>query len=246
MISAKKFNNFRYVNPKPLKQLRTLLVTFNNSIGSNQISAFRGAVVRKVGKENSLFHNHLNEEQLAYRYPLIQYKRLFDQPAIFCVAAGVDEIHRLFEKKDWTIQLADQKINLEVDRLDLKSSKLNVWDKLFPYRISNWLALNHQNYQKYTQLNGLKEKIAFLERLLTGNILSFAKGIDWQIEKPIKVEIRDLKGQKMVKYKGTPLMAFDVDFNCNVFLPNYLGLGKSASHGFGVVRQIKNSKQELL
>lgn len=90
----------------------------------------------------------------------------------------------------------------------------------------------------------LTERLQLLERLLTGNILSFAKGIEWRIERPIKVQIQELKGEKMIRYKGVPLIAFDVIFNCNVFLPNYLGLGKSASHGFGIIRQFREPRNQ--
>lgn len=221
-----------------MKKVRTLLVVFENNISQNMVSAFRGAIISKVGAGNKSFHNH-DEEGFVYKYPAIQYKVISKKAALYCIGSGVDEIHHFFGLKSWDIQLHDQKLDLKIDRLDLNTFTFNVWDKNNYYHINNWLALNSENYKKFMQLTGLSEKITFLERLLTGNILSFAKGIDWQIEKPIKVEIQDLKGQKMVKYKGTPLMAFDVDFSCNVSLPNYLGLGKSASHGFGVVRQIK-------
>lgn len=106
------------------------------------------------------------------------------------------------------------------------------------------LALNGENYKKYQAIDGLAGRIEFLEKLLVGNILSFAKGIDWRIEKPVKVEIQELKGQKMIRYKGVPLIAFDVNFKTNVFLPNFLGLGKSASHGYGVIHKNKNNSNE--
>ena len=41
-----------------------------------------------------------------------------------------------------------------------------------------------------------------------------------------------------------PLLAFDVRFRCNVYLPNYLGLGKSASHGFGIVRHFQKQSNQ--
>ena len=221
------------------------MVIFENEITPSLISSFRGAIISKVGYDNQVFHNH-NGDEYIYKYPVIQYKVISGKAALFCIGAGVDEIHHFFGLRNWAIQLHQRRLDLKIDRLDLNNFNLNVWDKTFRYHIRDWLALNERNYKVYQQLSGLKEKIAVLERLLTGNILSFAKGIGWQIEKPIIVEIQQLKGQKMTRYKGVPLMAFDVDFNCNVSLPNYLGLGKSASHGFGMVRQIKNSKQEIL
>lgn len=74
-----------------------------------------------------------------------------------------------------------------------------------------------------------------LENLLTGNILSLAKGVGWQVEKQIKVQICEIIGEKIIHYKCIPLLTFDLDFNSNVALPDFLGIGKSASHGFGVI-----------
>lgn len=224
-----------------MKKVRTLLVHFENQISPQQISSFRGAIIARVGWENRVFHNH-EDDKLIYKYPLIQYKVIAKKASLYCLGEGVDEIHHFFGLRNWDIQLQDKKIALSIDRLDLNNVTLNIWDKYFHYTIYDWLALNADNYKKYQAIPGLAEKIQFLERLLTGNILSFAKGIGWHIEKPVKVQIKQIIREKMIRYKGVPLMAFDVAFAANVFLPNYLGLGKSASHGFGVVRSNSNNK----
>jgi len=56
-----------------IKKIRTLLIIFANDIGAAQVTSFRGAVIEKVGRENSLFHNHLVDNIFIYKYPLIQY-----------------------------------------------------------------------------------------------------------------------------------------------------------------------------
>lgn len=226
-----------------MKKIRTLLVVFENEISAGLISSFRGAVISRVGFDNKTFHNHEGDKYI-YKYPAIQYKVVGKKAALYCVGEGVDEIHNFFGLSNWDIIVQGRKLGLKIDRLDLNSFNFNVWDKMFSYQIRNWLALNTENYKKYQQLEGLAERIQMLEKTLTGNILSFAKGIDWHIDKPVKVEIGQLKGQKMIRYKGVPLMGFDVDFKSNVFLPNFLGLGKSASHGFGVVYQNKKEKEK--
>lgn len=225
-----------------MKKIRTLLVVFENEISAGLISSFRGAVISRVGFDNKTFHNHEGDKYI-YKYPAIQYKVVGKKAALYCVGEGVDEIHNFFGLSNWDIIVQGRKLDLKIDRLDLNSFNFNVWDKMFSYQIRNWLALNTENYKKYQQLEGLAERIQMLEKTLTGNILSFAKGIDWHIEKPVKVQIQELIMEKKMHYKGVPLMAFDVDFRTNVFLPNFLGLGKSASHGFGVVYN-KSIKQQ--
>jgi hypothetical protein len=48
------------------------------------------------------------------------------------------------------------------------------------------------------------------------------------------------------EYKDTKVLCFDLVFDCNVSLPPYIGLGKHASTGFGIVRGInqKNVAQK--
>lgn len=221
------------------KKIRTLHVSFDAPDCTWQISAFRGAIIEKAGRENIMFHNHIDDEKFVYKYPLIQYKAIRKQPTIFCLDAGVDEIHHIFNKKSWQINLAGRQVDLKVDRLDLKTITLNVWDRPFDYTIFNWQALNEKNYRQYLQLKTPGEKKELLQKILTGNILSFAKGIDWHIEQQIKIDIKEVTNENIRKMKQVHVGALDVAFSCNVFLPNFIGLGKGVSTGFGIVKQVK-------
>lgn len=220
-----------------MKKIKTLLVQFESALKLNQVPAFRGAIIEKVGRDNILFHHHKSEKELLYSYPLIQYKSVNNKSAIFCLGDGVDEIHKLFNASTWEINLKGEKISLKIDRLDLNNQLVNIWTDQFKYNLRNWLGLNAENYKRYTAAEAVKDKVAILEKILTANILAFAKGIQWTIDKPIELSITDLISQKMIKYKGVPLMAFDVAFQCNVSMPNFIGLGKSASHGFGILKK---------
>lgn len=225
-----------------MKKIRTLTVVFENEINPNLIPAFRGAIIEKVGRENILFNHHLDDDKYLFRYPLIQYKSIRKKPAVLCLGDGVDEIHKLFNQPTWEIRLKEEKIDLKIDRLDLNNTTLNVWDTFFSYRLSRWLALSEKNYQQYKDLSDESSRIKMLEKILVGNILSFSKGLNWKVEKQIKLNIREIKKSRKLEYKGVHLLAFDVNFSANVFLPNYIGLGKGASHGFGVVLNKKEEK----
>jgi hypothetical protein len=222
-----------------LKKIKTLLVRFENELTQYQTSAFRGAVIEKVGRENILFNHHITDDKYLYAYPLIQYKSIHKQSAIMCLGEGVENIYKLFSSKDWIINLKGDQVELKIDKLELDNINLNVWNNQYNYRITNWIALNTTNFQKFLSINALKERCDMLERILVGNIISFAKGVEWTIESEIIVNISDIVNIRDIKYKGVPLVSFDVDFDCNVFLPNYIGLGKSVSHGYGILKMIK-------
>lgn len=221
------------------KKIRVLQVVFDTEIKAYEIPAFRGAIVKKVGLENILYHNHLNGNGFLYKYPLIQYKIIKRHPAIICVDYGVDEIHKFFENQDWSIKISDRWLDMKIEHLNMNQFTMNVWDKMFRYNIKNWIALNAENYQKYQELEGIVEQTQFLEKKLVGNILSFAKGIEWTVENEIKLNITKILDTRLVNLKGQKLSGFNLDFKTNIFLPNYIGLGKSVSLGYGNVTELE-------
>ena len=221
-----------------MKKLRLLHVVFNTTIEAHEIAAFRGAIVEKVGPEHILFHNHLSDDEFVQSYPLIQYKRVGRKPSLFCVEQGVDEIYRFFVNKEWNMVMAGRELNMSVSSLNLKEYTLRITRDRLNYRISNWLALNRDNYAEFDKIPALADRIAKLESILTANILSFAKGINWTIEDKIELRLSDISKSKLLGYKGVKLTGFDAEFSANIFLPNYLGLGKGVSHGFGTIKQM--------
>lgn len=224
------------------KTIRTLLVKFDHILKPWEVSAFRGAIIEKVGRENILFNHHIDDHKYLYRYPLIQYKSLNQKPSIFCFGEGVDEIHKLFAKNSWEILLKSKKVSLKVDELRLETTGITIADTYRYYNIHNWLALNVKNHQEYNSLKYDVDRFEMLEKILIGNILSFAKGIDWQISSEVKVRVSEVIKTYDTKYKSTHLKAFDVSFRSNISLPDFMGLGKGVSHGYGMVRQIENRK----
>jgi hypothetical protein len=220
-----------------VKKLKILKVRFDTTLKPAELSQFRGAIIHKVGWENTaLFHNHLDDSQFAYRYPLIQYKCIKHNPAIVCIDEGVDEIHKFFSQSDWSLKIGDRQVDTKIAELNLNQFTMQVWDKPFNYHIHNWVALNEERYHDYQQLTALSDKIHLLETIRIGNIISFAKGIDWTVDKPIIVKITDISQQRNVRFKKNLMTAFDLSFQCNVFLPNHIGLGRKVSVGFGNVR----------
>ncbi|HLS71795.1 MAG TPA: CRISPR-associated endonuclease Cas6 [Chitinophagaceae bacterium] len=223
-------------------KIRRLTIQFNHPTNLQGVSAFRGAIASKIGKEHSWFHQHLTDGNLAYRYPLIQYKSINSFSSIVCLSHAVDEIHNLFNQDNWEINIKGKKVALEIENLDLGNVTLQVKENSYQYVIKNWLALNDKNYKRYKEYSDI-DQLDMLEKILIGNILAFAKGVDWEIDKEVKLRILNIIKVKSLRYKNTQLMAFDVDFSTNAFLPNFIGLGKGVSHGYGVINHKKNTNR---
>lgn len=224
------------------KKIRHLLITFSGELKPSEIPAFRGALIQKVGLNHTIFHNHDNANNgYYYRYPFIQYKTIKRMPALVCLEKGVDEIHNFFEKPSWSLTIGDKILDMKVDTLNLNTYTLQVWKSEFSYTIVNWLPLNQDNWKLYSQLTTDTLRVAFLEKVLRGNILSFAKGMEWTVDKQIDVQIDQVRETHWVNFKNNKLLAHTVDFKSNVFLPPYIGLGKGVSHGFGMIRKRKSN-----
>lgn len=222
-----------------LKNIRFLKVQFDVDIEGWEIPAFRGAVIKKAGEQHITFHNHINDNEVIYRYPVIQYKRIGRHPALICVDFGVDEVHHFFNNRNLDIEVSGRKLCLQVSHLKMDRYNLQVWEKSFSMHISQWLALNQDNYAKYMATSDELSRLTLLENTLKANIISFAKGIGWDVDRPISLRIDSIEKVRPVTFKEQKLLAFDVTFRTNVFLPDYLGLGKGVSLGFGTVRQIR-------
>lgn len=218
-----------------MPQIRVIKIVFDTEMKEYEIPAFRGAIIDLVGREHVVFHNHIGDEKFHYKYPVIQYKSQGKKACIVCIKDGVDEIHHFFQNNVGKIKIGNDARLLMVENIKINQFEVQVTESQHAYSIKKWLPVNEENYSRFKSLEGLVPKIQFLEKILVGNLLSMAKGLDWTVDKPIDVRILDIKKQFLTKFKKSNLIAFDLDFKTNVFLPYDIGLGKGASSGYGTI-----------
>lgn len=224
-----------------MKRLRMLSVVFDTSIQPWQLPQFRGAVIQKVGLEHDWYHNHDNETQNVHqRYPLIQYKvnTLGQQmrPAILFLNEGVEEAHHFFSQPDWGLRIGQQDSDMRIAKLEARQHALCHYRRPAAYRLHKWRALNSEHFRQWQSLTGIAEKFAFLENILVAHILSFARAVDWQLDQRLELKITHLTKEEWISFKDIKMRCFTLDFSANVSLPDFIGLGKGAGVGFGVVR----------
>ena len=223
-----------------MKYVRTLTVITDAEIHQNEIPLFRGAVIHSLGEHpNVYFHNHLNDDKFRYSYPLIQYKRLEKKAAIVCVEEGVDIIGQFLTEVNGTLTIGERQVTCNTGTILPARILVQTWQEMFNYHISRWLPLNSKNYQLYQNLEGVVEKTTFLENILKGNLLSMLKGLNIHLEKELILKITEIGEPYLLNNKGIKMMAFNADFNCNLSIPNYLGIGKNSSIGCGIIHQLR-------
>ncbi len=228
-----------------MKYVRTLTVITDAEIHQNEIPLFRGAVIQSLGEHpNVYFHNHLDGEKFRYSYPLIQYKRIEGKAAIVCIEDGVNIIGQFLTECNGTLTIGDRQITCNTERIQPARILVQTWQDMFSYLIRRWLPLNSKNYQDYKDVEGVVEKVTFLENILKANLLSMLKGLDIHLEKELILKITEIGDPYLLNNKGVKMMAFNADFKCNLSIPNNIGIGKNASIGYGIVHLKKKDSNK--
>ena len=179
----------------------------------------------------SEFHHHSAD---SYHYPLIQYKRLDKRIAII----GIGEFAEIVAKNISNIDhITTEKQKIPIKNIHIENSEFVRRYGAFQYGFASpWIALNKQNYEKFRVLNREQRKEQ-LERILVGNILSLYKGLRIHIENRIEVKIQKQFIKKTTAHENT-FVGFFPQFTSTINIPEHLGIGKSVSKGFGVIRSI--------
>jgi len=187
--------------------------------------------------ENPYAHNHLGNGGFIYRYPCVQYKVLGNT----CLLIGFNEGSKIIEKTFHDLKT----INLDGIVENILSKTLESYlssffitsDKNKYIYLTPWLALNEKNYEKYQRLGTLAKRKELLEKILVGNILSMSKSLGYTVPAPIEARIIELK-EVPTKLKGNPMLGVLGTFSVNFEIPDYWGIGKSVSRGFGTVKRV--------
>ena len=66
-----------------------------------------------------------------------------------------------------------------------------------------------------------------------------SKSLGYTVPEPIEANIGNLR-EVQTSLKGTPMLGFLGTFSVNFEIPDYWGIGKSVSRGFGTVVKLKN------
>ena len=229
-----------------MPKLRYLRIGFDAPIYPSEIPYFRSAVIEKTERQSSLFHNHKSDTEVIYRYPLIQYKSLYKKASIVCLESGTDDIHYLLQQRSLDFRIGSRQTEFAIEHIDLHYHQVQTWDTTFGYGIVDWLALNQTTHRRYRELApDPAAQLDLLTSILRGNILAFAKGINWWVEDKIQVEITELRRVKTLPLgkHGQHVLTFSLRFRTNVSLPDFVGLGKRVSVGFGVVKRVYDKRQ---
>lgn len=184
-------------------------------------------------EHSPLLHNHLETGESAYRYPMVQYKVLDGVPTLVGLNEGADLLISLF------LKIKELKIGVCIypvlqKNIESKTVNIGLCEDLHAYCFKTlWMALSQRNYAEYMSGTG-EQQSKLLKSILTGNILSFFKSINYRADANVMVNLK-IAAERETQFKNNAMLAFEGSFVTNVLLPQYVGLGKSVARGFGTL-----------
>lgn len=214
-------------------ELAKLIIEFDSKISPSEVHKIRGFIGNLI-PEDVLLHHHLDSGKLLYRYPKVQYKNFRGKLMIIGIQEGISSLIKLF---DYLREIQIEKTYKQVILRELEKYKspFGVSPNTLPYEfITPWIALNEENYKTYVKTDIPIKRKQLLEKILIGNVISLSKGVGYTIPERIDCKILNFR-ETQVTLKSRKLIGFQAKFLINFYLPEFLGLGKSVSRGYGVV-----------
>ncbi|WP_269850710.1 CRISPR-associated endonuclease Cas6 [Methanosarcina horonobensis] len=143
---------------------------------------------------------------------------------------------RKFSTNTKKIELDESTYEILEKKVSFKEQEFGLSDKFHTYSFETpWFALNQENFtDKYKKI-GTNEQKELLRKTLVGNILSMSKSLGYTVPGQIKCETNLRPGSS--RMKGVEIATFKGKFMVNFLIPDYFGLGKSVSRGFGTVKR---------
>lgn len=164
-------------------------------------------------------------------YPLLQYKVIRGSPLIVAINEGRDLLWKIYKNLD-NVNYGDDFAILE-KRIIEKKAKLGPAEKRLKYRfLTPWLTMTEAELAKYGGATRIEEALL---PVIESNLRGLSRNFGIPIEQPISVGFH-LRDEHIVQ-KESGILGFLGTFYVNYEIPQFLGLGRGVSRGFGTVKQ---------
>ena len=187
-------------------------------------------------RQYDLVHNHDKKTgKYIYRYPAVQFK-IYDCLSIFAYTqAGIDILKEVFLTSE-DIVIEDKTIRIYGKEIEMKEESFGEDGQFYLYEFyTPWIALNQGNYRGYQSLADERQKELKLNSILINNIISFCKFAGYTVKNRLTVKSKFREIETNLKSKTH--IGFRGEFMVNFLLPDFLGLGKSSSRGYGNIKR---------
>lgn len=193
-------------------------------------------------KEYPILHNHYNESKLLYSYPLVQFQVINGEASILGIEEGANLLKKLAPQIN-ELKLNDSYYRVEDCILNEKEYNVGPSRKELHYKFCTpWLALNTKNHTKYKSIESWKDRKLFLNNILVGNILSMSKGLGIIVDR--KLYVKSILKPCSARFKSIHMLGFTGEIKVKYNIPDFFGLGKGVSQGFGIIKRIFDDESQ--
>lgn len=210
--------------------------TVDSILSRNDAEKIRG-YLGNLFWDNPYAHHHNKDGNFIYRYPCVQYKIINGSCLLIGFNEGLEIVKKVFHDLN-SVNLNGKWKEILSKSLESYTASFSISSDQIHYSfLTPWLALNEKNYDKYQRLGTWAEKKELLEKvILPANIIAVSKGISYTVPKEHKIKVSISKMKEVrTSLKGIPMLGFLGTFSVNFEIPDYWGIGKSVSRGFGTV-----------
>lgn len=176
-----------------------------------------------------------------HRYPVLQCKQIKSDLVVTGISQGAGCLCQL-TRDQITLGAGENNCRITSRDPEIRAAPFGIADTFSTYEfLTPWLALNQQHAKKFYDLSGKPERDAFMHKLLTAQLAILAKSLEYEFTAPISCEAkvrfrRDRIGRENV-------MVFLGKFRTNLHMPDYLGIGRSVSLGYGTIKGIPENPE---
>jgi hypothetical protein len=215
--------------------LRTLILTFDpDRLVHGPAPELRGFFAKKFAGYTELHRQEA--DSFIHRYPAVQCKIIRDFPTVIGINEGAAFLKQ-FADENRELQIGLTAYRIAEHGIAIRDEEFGCSDTLHSYEFATpWLALTQENYKKFYKLTGKPARDEFVQKIFVDTLISLSKSLDYEIPAPITCGT-NLHFQKD-RLDGVSIMTFTGKFQVNFEIPEYLGIGKSVSQGYGAVRRI--------
>ncbi|NIM10565.1 MAG: DNA repair protein [Candidatus Aminicenantes bacterium] len=191
----------------------------------------RGYFANRFNQYDLLHNRDKNSGKHIYRYPAIQFK-LDDHLVIYAFKdEAIDILKDVFLSSE-EIVIEGLGILIYEKQIEVKEVPFGEDGGHYVYKFTSpWLPLNQKNYREYEQMDDPGDKQKKLNGILINNIIAFCKFAGFTVTETL--EVKSMLREMEANLKGNIHLAFKGEFMVNFLLPDFLGLGKSSSRGYG-------------
>lgn len=186
-----------------------------------------------------MFHNHYPNGKSIYRSKgaPFQFKVINNEVYILAINEGLDFAQNFQWPEAITMPVGSSgfAIELELSSKTQKKASFQQSDLKYYRNISPYIALNQDKQKAYLSLTE-ENKRKVIEKGLADHILTAAKWCGITVSHRIQTNLIQMKTGIPIKIKDDlKFPPFDVMFECNTEIPDYIGIGKFVSRGYGTL-----------